>query len=292
MIDESLPAAVAVALETAGVDGAIPATFAPLEVRAAGIPFWARVWGAPDGRPLLLIHGVTASSAGWWRLGPALAATGRRVVAMDLPGHGRTGHWAGHFRFRDNAADVAAFARGAGLARADLQVVGHSWGAMTAAALPAAGLRPSTIVLLDPPAVTHATIAAMAADPDARTYDDLSEAVAAVRRANPDWPEGDVSAKAQALTQLDEAAARSVLLDNGDWDGGLGDVADPSAAGVSVWVVRGDPAAGGLLPEEVLPEFAARIGTDHIFTIPGGAHSPQRLHPRETTAALLHALGD
>ena len=69
---------------------------------------------------------------------PALAATGRRVVAVDLPGHGRTGHWQGHHRFRDNAADVAAFVRAAGLAREDLQVVGHSWGAVTAAALPAA----------------------------------------------------------------------------------------------------------------------------------------------------------
>ena len=72
---------------------------------AAGIPFSALSWGDPDGRPLLLVHGVTASAAIWWRVGPALAATGRRVVAVDLPGHGRTGHWTGRHRFRDNAAD-------------------------------------------------------------------------------------------------------------------------------------------------------------------------------------------
>lgn len=283
MTDVPLPAPVSAAL-----DGPPPGV--RLAVEAAGIPWSALTWGPLDGRPLLLIHGVTSSAANWWRLGPAFAATGRRVVAVDLPGHGLTGHWQGHHRFRDNAADVAAFASAAGLALPALQVVGHSWGAMTAAALPAAGLRPSTLVLLDPPAVSHATIAAMAVDPDERTYADLAEAVAAVGRDNPDWPDGDILAKAEALTQLDEAAARAVVMDNGDWDGGLADLADPAAAGIPVWVVRGDPAAGGLLLDEALPAFRARVGEDHITTIPGAPHSPHRLVPVETTAALLRAL--
>jgi pimeloyl-ACP methyl ester carboxylesterase len=212
------------------------------------------------------------------------------VVAPDLPGHGRTGHWTGHRRFRDNAADVAAFARAAGVDRVDLQVVGHSWGAMTTAALPAAGLPPERLVLIDPPAVPLAAIQAMAADPDERVYDDLDEATAAVRRKNPGWSDGDVRAKAEALTQLEEVAARAVLLENGDWDGGLADLADPAAADIPIWVVRGDPAAGGLLPDAALPAFAARVGTGHIETIPGGAHSPHRLQPAETVAALLRAL--
>lgn len=281
--DMTLPAPVAAALDDAPAGER-------LMVEAAGIPWSGLAWGPAIGRPLLLIHGVTSSAANWWRLGPAFAAAGRRVVAVDLPGHGRTGHWLGHHRFRDNAADVAAFAAAAGLARPELQVVGHSWGAMTAAALPAAGLRPSTLVLLDPPAVSHATIAAMAADADERTYADLAEAVAAVRRDNPDWPDGDVRAKAEALTQLDEAAARAVVLDNGDWDGGLADLAHPAAAGIPVWVVRGDPAAGGLLLDAALPAFRARVGADHITTIPGAPHSPHRPFPVETTAALLRAL--
>ena len=62
---------------------------------AAGIPFSALTWGDPADRPLLLIHGITASARIWWRVGPALAASGRRVVAVDLPGHGQTGHWTG-----------------------------------------------------------------------------------------------------------------------------------------------------------------------------------------------------
>ena len=95
----------------------------------------------------------------WWRVGPALAAAGHRVVAVDQAGHGRTGHWQGHHRFRDNAADVVAFARAIGLGSDALRVIGHSWGGLTAAALPVAGLRPARLVLLDPPVVPHAIIA-------------------------------------------------------------------------------------------------------------------------------------
>lgn len=283
MIETTLPDAVAAALQA-------PAQGERLAVEAAGIPWSALAWGDPGARPLLLIHGVTSSAANWWRLGPALAATGRRVVAVDLPGHGRTGHWQGHHRFRDNAVDVAAFIRAAGLARDDLQVVGHSWGAMTAAALPSAGLRPATIVLLEPPALAHAVISREASDPTQRTYADIDEAADALRAENPSWAEGDVRAKAEALTQLDEAAARSVLLDNGDWDGGLADLADPAAAGIPVWVVRGDPAAGSYLPDAVVPAFEARIGAAHVISIAGAPHSPQRTHPVQTTAALVRAL--
>ncbi|MEO5883966.1 MAG: alpha/beta hydrolase [Candidatus Limnocylindrales bacterium] len=287
MIKIDLPTSVAGAL-------AAPTPGERITVVAAGFPWSALTWGDPtdfkNARPLLLIHGVTSSAATWWRVGPALAASGRRVVALDLPGHGKTGHWLGHHRFRDNAADVAVYVRAAGLDRADLQVIGHSWGAMTAAALPAAGLRPATIVLLDPPALSQALMATLTQDPDERIYDDLDEAVAAVGRKNPDWHPRDIHAKAEALTELDEAAARSVLLDNGDWDGGLGDLADPAAAGVPVWIVRGDPEAGGYLPDAAFDAWAERVGRDHVTTIDGGPHSPHRLHPQETTAALLHAL--
>ena len=280
-----LPAAVAAALATAD-----PRPGERTTTAAAGIPFSSLRWGDPDGRPLVLIHGVTASARIWWRIGPALAASGRRVVAVDLPGHGLTGHWTGHHRFRDNAADVAAWIRAAGLDVPDLQVIGHSWGAMTAAALPIAGIRPAALVLLDPPAIPFAVISQMASDPSETTYPSLEAAVTALGAINPDWPHEDVAAKAEALTQLDVAAALAVLLDNGDWDGGLGDLADPAAAGIPVWLVRGDEDAGGLVPDAIVPRFAAAIGAGHCLTIAGAPHAPQRLFPEATTLALLRAL--
>jgi pimeloyl-ACP methyl ester carboxylesterase len=267
-----------------------PAEGERIRVEAAGIPWSALVWGEPTARPLLLIHGVTSSAAVWWRIGPALAATGRRVVAVDQAGHGLTGHWQGHVRFRDNAADIAAFARAARLTTHDLQVIGHSWGAVTAAAFPAVGLRPATLILLDPPVLPLAAISREASDPAQRTYDDIDEAAAAVRASEPTWSDGDVRAKAMALITLDEAAARAVLLENDDWDGGLAELRDPAAAGIDTWLVRGEPEFGGYVDDDAVAAFKGVIGADHALTIQGGSHSPQRSHPAETTAAFLRAL--
>ena len=261
-----------------------------ITVEAAGIPWSALVWGDPGDRPLLLIHGVTSSAEVWWRVGPALAATGRRVIAIDQAGHGLTGHWQGHYRFRDNAKDIAAFIRAAGLDRPDLQVIGHSWGAATAAALPTARIRPATLVLLDPPVLPLERIALEASDPSQQPAATLEEAIEAVRLAYPDWHERDVLAKANATMQLDFDAARSVLLDNGDWDGGLGDLRDPDAHGLDVWLVRGEPETGGYVDDAAARSFGAVIGDDHVLTISGGPHSPQRTHPVETVAAFLRAL--
>ena len=266
-----------------------PRTFG---VDAAGIRWHAFEWGRPADPPLLIVHGVGSSGRTWWRIGPALAAAGYRVVAPDLPGHGRTGTWLGHPRFADNAADLAEFARAAGIAQGDRMgpAIGHSWGAMTVAALPAAGLRPERIVLVDPPAVEVELIGAMADDPTEHAYPTLDEALSAVRAAYPDWTEGDLQAKAEELTLVDEAAVRRVLLENGDWDGGLGSLADPRAAGVPTWLVRGAPEAGGYIADERIAAFADRIGAERCLTIAGAPHSPHRLFPEATLAALLRAL--
>ncbi|HET7726070.1 MAG TPA: alpha/beta hydrolase [Candidatus Limnocylindrales bacterium] len=282
--DADLPASVAAAL-------ASPEEPARLVVDAAGIPYAVAAWGRPADPPLLLVHGVTASSGIWWRVGPALAAAGLRVLAIDQPGHGRTGHWTGHHRFRDNARDLAAFVGAAGLVPDALSIVGHSWGAMTVAALPAVGLRPRRMVLLDPPAAPHAVMAAMVGSTTDRSYEDLAEAILAVGSENPRWSFEDVRQKADALVHVDPVAARAILLENGDWDGGLADLTDPAAAGIEAWLVRGDPDAGGLVPDEALPALAAAVGPDHVLTIAGGAHAPQRLLPEATTLALLRALG-
>jgi pimeloyl-ACP methyl ester carboxylesterase len=128
--------------------------------------------------------------------------------------------------------------------------------------------------------------------PDDRRYDDLAEAMAALGRQCPTWAYGDVAAKAASLTQFDESAVRSVLTQNGDWDGGLTALADPAARDVPTWLIRGDPATGGYVPDAAIPAFEARIGARRMITIAGAPHSPHRTHPIETTQALLRALAD
>jgi hypothetical protein len=155
---------------------------------------------------------------------------------------------------------------------------------MTAARLPGVGYAPRTLVLIDPPAIPAAAIATMLDDPIERHYDDLDEALVAIGRLHPTWSYGDVVAKAEALSQFDEPAVRAVLTENGDWDGGLAALADPAARDVATRLIRGDPAAGGYIPDAAVPALEARLGAENITTITGAPHSPHRTHPIETTA--------
>jgi pimeloyl-ACP methyl ester carboxylesterase len=184
----------------------------PGEVTVEGTSWPTMSWGDPLDPPLLLIHGVTSNAGIWWRVGPAIAAGGRRVVAVDMPGHGRTQKASRSHRFADTAAEVAAFVRAAGLDRPDLGVVGHSWGGMVTAHLPAAGLAPRTLVLLDPPVLTLGRLKALTEEPTERHYATFDEAMSAVRAANPGWSDGDVQAKAEALTEFSPELVLDVLL--------------------------------------------------------------------------------
>lgn len=290
-VASALPDPVAAAMEAAPEPD--PAIDLSRIVQAGDVPFAMIEWGDPADPPILLVHGVTSSVETWWRVGPALAASGHRVVALDLSGHGRTGHWNGHHRFREAAADLVAFLRAAHLDSPDLRVVGHSFGAMAAAALPIAGLAPARLVLLDPPAAPQAGMRTMAEDPVERHYDTIADGVAVISAAYPDWTLGDVVAKAIGLHRVEEAAALAILLENGDWDAGVADLAAGAAGGIlpETWVVRADPAAGGLTFDGALPALAAIVGEDRIITIVGAPHSPQRTHPAETVSFLMLALG-
>ncbi len=259
-------------------------------VQSGGIPWQLAEWGNPSDRPVVLIHGVTSNAETFWRMAPAIAASGRRVIVVDLPGHGRTGHWQGHHRFAETAADVAALLDAAGLLEPHLAVLGHSWGGMVVAALPSTGIRPDRLILLDPPALPVAVMELMTHDPLERKYDHLDEALEAIRSVNPGWSDGDIHAKALGLTQFDLGAVEAILLENGDWDGGLGALSDPAAQGLSIWLIRGEFKDGSLIPDAVLPAYVARIGADHIITIASAPHSPQRMYPEATVLAILRAL--
>jgi pimeloyl-ACP methyl ester carboxylesterase len=266
-----------------------PAEEGTLDVEGRRWHFLA--WGSADDPPLLLTHGVASSARGWWRVGPALAAAGRRIVAIDMPGHGSAGPWDGRHRFIETAAEVAGFIRSARLERPELAIVGHSWGAVVAAHLPQAGIRPARLVLVDPPWLSLEQLEALTRDPSERRYDSFDEARAAVRAGNPDWSDGDVVAKSHALTEFDPACVRAVLLENGAYDAGMSALGHADARGMAVWLIRGDPSAGGLIPDQALSTIRSRVEPNRTITIAGGPHSPHRTHPEATVLAILRALG-
>jgi len=259
-------------------------------VQARGYAWHTVEWGQPSDPPLLLVHGVTSSSETFWRVGPCLAADRRRVVAVDLPGHGRTGGWRGRHRWIETAEDLAGFIGAGELDTEDLAVIGHSWGAMAVAALPAAGFRPERLVLLDPPALRNAALVPLTQDPTEQRYENVADAIEAIRASGVSWSEGDIRAKATALTQIDETAVRAIYLENGDYDAGMAALSDPAALDIPAWVIRGDPAEGGLIADEHVSALAERVGSDHVITIAGAGHAPQRTHPEATILAILRAL--
>jgi pimeloyl-ACP methyl ester carboxylesterase len=278
-----LPSAVAAALASPadGTDG---------WVEAGGTRWATRSWGDPADSPILLVHGVTSSGGTWWRVAPALAASGHRVVAVDMPGHGRTQAWRGRHRFAETAEDVAGFIRAAGLDRPDLAVIGHSWGAMVTAQLPVAGVRPRVLVLLDPPGLTVAQFEVFVRDPAEQPYARFDEAAAAMRAANPTWSDGDIATKAQSLTEFNPGAVAAILLENGDWDAAIAGAKSALAAGVPVWVIRGEWETGCLIPDALVPVLQRHLGRDRVITIAGAPHSPQRTHVEATVAAMLRAI--
>ena len=256
-----------------------------------GTTSWATVsWGRAEDPPVLLLHGVTSNAGVWWRVAPALAAAGYRVVAVDMPGHGLTQAWRGRHGFAETAADVAGFVRAAGFDEARLAIVGHSWGGMVTAHLQMAGVRPRVLVLLDPPTLTKPQLDAFVQDPTERPYATVAEASAAMRAANPTWSDRDVAAKAEGLTQFDADAVLAIMLENGAWDSGLAGLRDPRAAGVPAWLIRGEWDTGCLIPDAALPGIVRQLGGDHVITIEGAPHSPQRTHPEATVLAILRAI--
>ncbi|MER7009560.1 alpha/beta hydrolase [Dactylosporangium sp. NPDC000555] len=88
-----------------------------------GVPLWYEEHG--EGEPLVLLHGGFWTIEMFGALLPALAAR-RRVIAVELQGHGHTPDVDRPLRYETFGDDVAALIRHLGLARAD--VMGYSLG--------------------------------------------------------------------------------------------------------------------------------------------------------------------
>ena len=120
--------------------------------------------------PLVLLHGIGSCAASWQALLPMLAA-GRRVLAWDAPGYAASAQLP---MDHPQAADYA-HAAWAWLAAAQVHapiLLGHSLGALMAAAMAAGGQYPITALLLASPAQGYAT--AQASVRDAKVQERLS----------------------------------------------------------------------------------------------------------------------
>lgn len=156
----------------------------------------------------VLVHGITGWWRTWWRVGPALAERGWRVIGVDLRGHGTSPPIDGVATAESLAADVAATIEPLDVAPIDA-LIGHSLGA--AVAMELAHRRRGVarrLVLEDPPGQTRSddvefqatlereTVAARR-DPDGEVRRELAE--------NPAWLPEDArqDVAGRALCDLD-----------------------------------------------------------------------------------------
>jgi pimeloyl-ACP methyl ester carboxylesterase len=232
-------------------------------------------WGEV-GRPLaVLVHGVTASSRTWWRVGPWFAGAGWRVVAVDLRGHGKSPRATHGLGLEDLADDlhetVSALLKPK--ERVDV-LLGHSLGALAALELCREhGDLVERLVLEEPPGsesidfeeIAHgveADVARAREAPEAHKREQLEE--------NPLWSEGDSAANVESLRDCDAGPVAAMVRNGLDYDLTtlVGSVEIPTL------LVLGSEARGSALPE---PERAAvadalRWGTVETFDAGHGVH--------------------
>lgn len=115
-----------------------------LDIPIPGLRLSALAWGPADGRPVLALHGWLDNAASFSRLAPLLADC--RVVALEFPGHGHSGHRpvGCRYHFIDYVADTVAALDALGWERCVL--LGHSLGGAVASIL--AGACPERVACL------------------------------------------------------------------------------------------------------------------------------------------------
>jgi pimeloyl-ACP methyl ester carboxylesterase len=132
---ESTPTKQAFADEQRAVGVVTDQVYPYVEERFAardGASLFARVFGAPAGRTVVLLHGVASDSAAMnTTAGLIQAATGAQVIAVDLRGHGHSGSIPWHVtyagQYEDDVADIVTALRAA-QPRGKIILAGHSMG--------------------------------------------------------------------------------------------------------------------------------------------------------------------
>jgi pimeloyl-ACP methyl ester carboxylesterase len=254
------------------------------------------VWPAADDavrRPVLFcLHGLTDSGEVFGALATAL---GRRwtVVAPDAPGHGGT-PWAPAARFRVADHAVTALDVIDGLPevagrRADVVVLGHSMGALTAGRLAAA--RPGVVrhLVLEDPA--RAALRRMPTAAFVRNWIaqlralDHAGILAWVRADAPTWPADELEAWARSKEQV-STLSLSVPIDWGEpLIALLAEVAAP------VTLVHGRLSRGGLVSDVAARRCAAACrGGAEVVAMDVG-HNPRREARAQFIAVLASVLG-
>ncbi len=164
-------------------------------------------WGDADAEPVLALHGWLDNAASFVPMANGLADY--RLVALDLPGHGSSGHRPKgyHYHFIDYISDVVAAADELGFDR--FRLLGHSLGgaiAICTAAIIAPRIKQLALI------ESMGPYAAEPHDAPARLIKAHEQMAATVRRRLPVYKELDTIVRARiAANPLSQKAARLIV---------------------------------------------------------------------------------
>ena len=241
--------------------------------------------GPSDGRPVVLMHGLSSSRSTYRDVVPRLVADGCRVLNVDLRGHGGSGPGS-RYRASDYAADVVELLESE---RAPAVLVGHSLGGVTASAVAAGAPGLVAGLFLEDPPLFEGDEAVRAASPAARFFPEFVAAIRGWQGRGASVAEVAAALGAQpsphggtALARLGPAAmetrARSIL----DFDAAAMDAAisgetwvdfDPTAPmPCPVTIVAADPTVGAVFLPDHGRRYRAAVPQAAVEVIDGQAH--------------------
>ena len=277
---------------------------------ADGLSLYARDYAPASGPaklPVIAIHGLTRNSADFEVIAPLIAQSGRRVLAVDVRGRGRSDRAPDPMTYQPAtyAQDVLALLNQTGIERAVF--LGTSMGGLITMALAAIRSKVIAAAIVNDvgPEVAKeglARIAAYSGQPvdtptwaDAAAYARKINAVALPHYGDADW---DAFARrtfrigAEGAPELDydpdiavpiRAAGAKALVPN------LWPMFGRLARGRPVLLVRGQ--TSDLLSEKIAAKMRKRAPKMDYVEVPGVGHAPMLDEP-EARAAIFPFLGE
>ena len=242
---------------------------------------------------MLLIHGLSSIAGTWWRIGPALAARGWDVTAVDQAGHG--------------GRPVRVAVDAAGLAAAVLEVhpeapdvlIGHSLG--TVAAIGLLEREPGwagTVILEEPPSRLAPELCLSMAESitadAAAVREDRAGLTERIRGEQPRWADEDVYWAVEGIAEMDPVPFARRLRELAEEDDQVGTPARILAADPTPYVIAASSErplldGGSALSRADRAELARRLPAGQLVELDGG-HCLHRDAPAEWLAAVAAML--
>ena len=233
-------------------------------------------YGDPKRPTVILLHGIGNRSEAWMPIIPALAGS-FRILAMDLRGHGRSGHPVTGYRHADYASDLQAVIEDYGLANP--LVVGHSLGGIVA--LEWAAGHPdvaAAIVAEEAPLSIGPGAEAIFATWISMNQMPFEALLARFRADMPNRSEHQLRRRAEAMAGTAPAVFHEELV--AARGSSIGNETERLAVVSSpILLIHGDVETGGMVPPDDARRFAETVPSGRTARIARGTHWLHRDRP-------------